>query len=404
MKILQIDVNYGSSSTGKLVQILHESCQKFGFSGEVYFGRGDFSEQQHVYKISNQSEVYMHAALTRLTGYTDYFSPRATNRVIKHIDRFRPDIVHLHDLHGYYINIFPLIRYLQKLAIPIVWTFHCEFMYTGKCGHALDCDKWKSECFKCPQIKTYPRSLFFDRTREMYKRKKRLLAESTNLTIVTPSNWLADRVKDSFLKSQPIDVIYNGTDIDVFKLLKKNDLRQSLNINDKFVILVVGSNIFSDSKGGNWVVDLARRQNHSNSIFLVVGSDSATSIDLPRNVINIGRINDTAELSKYYNAADIFLLTSEKETFSMVCVESLASGTPIVGFEAGAPSEIIPNGYGSFVPYGDIEKLNNLITDVINCRVRFNSEEVCREFAVKNYSQSSMASKYFSLYKSILQD
>lgn len=270
-RILLIDVNCKYSSTGKIVYDLYQNLRKAGREAAICYGRGELIREDRIYKFGLDLETYVHAFLARITGYNGIFSPFSTQRLIKYIDKYKPDIIHIHELHAYFVNLKPLLNYIKKKKIKVVWTFHCEYMYTGKCGYAYSCVKFQKECHKCPAVKDYPKSLFFDRTKQMFRMKKRLLSDM-DMTIVTPSKWLADRVKCSFLKNMPIRVIHNGIDTSVFRPVSADDLRTELGIpRDHKIVLSVAPDIMSERKGGRWVLKLANMMKNEKITFILVG-------------------------------------------------------------------------------------------------------------------------------------
>lgn len=270
-RVLLIDVNCKGSSTGKIVYDLYTALRRDGRKASVCYGRGDLVVEPDIFKFGLDWETNIHAGLTRLTGYNGCFSPFSTKRLIKYIDDFNPDLIHIHELHAYFVNYKPLINYLRKKSIPIVWTFHCEYMYTGKCGYAYECTYFQRECGHCPAVRDYPKSLFFDRTKQMLKDKKDLLGD-LDFEIVTPSQWLADRVKMSFLKDKKIQVIHNGIDTGVFHPVNSEKLRQQLDIpRDNKVVLAVAPDIMSERKGGSWVLKLADMMKDERLFFILIG-------------------------------------------------------------------------------------------------------------------------------------
>lgn len=271
-RVLLLDVNCKGSSTGKIVYDLYTNLRADGRAAAICYGRGENIEEENIYKFGLDWETNIHAGLSRITGYNGYFSYFSTRRLINYIEQFKPDLIHIHELHAYFVNIKPLIEYIKSKNIPVVWTFHCEYMYTGKCGHAYECKNYQNECGNCPAVKDYPKSLWLDKTRQMLEMKKKLLGD-WNFTIVTPSQWLADRVKTSFLKDKEIKVIHNGIDTNVFHPVDANDLKKELNIpeNSK-VVLAVAPNIMSESKGGKWVLKLAEKMKNENVFFVLVGA------------------------------------------------------------------------------------------------------------------------------------
>lgn len=275
MRILLIDVNCKYSSTGKIVYDLYRNFRKQGHQAAVCYGRGERINEPGIFKFGLDWETYLHAALARITGYNGCFSFISTFRLICYIENFRPDIIHIHELHAYFVNIPWIIRYIKKKKYKTVWTFHCEYMYTGKCGHSYECEKWKTECGSCPYLHDYPKTWFLDRTKQMFLRKKKLL-QDWNFTIVTPSEWLAKRVRNSFLQDKEIHVIQNGIDTSVFKPADTIQLRKELGIpkNHK-VVLSVAPDIMSERKGGRWILKLAQKMRDKDITFILVGGGEA---------------------------------------------------------------------------------------------------------------------------------
>ena len=386
MKVLLIDVNYKSGSTGKIVYDLKQELEKEGHEVLVCYGRGKKIKEKGVIRFAYDIETLTHAFLSRLMGLMGYFSYFSTKRLIKEIEKFKPDIVHIHETHSYFINYLSLISYLKEKNIKTVWTFHCEYMYTGNCGHAYDCEKWKKVCKNCPNIKRYPKSLFFDFTHKMFLDKKKAFEDFNNLIIVTPSQWLKDRVKMSFLKNKRIEVIHNGINTEIFRPRDFTHLKIKHNIGNKKVILGVAPNIMSNEKGGKWIVKLAEGCLDLNYIFILIGVENINE-KFPSNVITLGRTENQIELAEYYSLADIFIICSEKETFSMTCAEAISCGIPVIGFKSGAPETIFTDSI--FVNYGDIESLKEKII-----KNKFNKNNKNNH----KYSNTRMCQEYCNLY------
>ena len=250
MKILQIDVNCKGSSTGKIAYDLYSYAASRGAECAVCYGRGPRIKEKNIYKFGLDWETDLHALLTRLTGRTGCYSFFSTRRLIRFIKRFRPDVIHIHELHAYFVNIKPLLNFIAKAQIPAVWTFHCEFMYTGKCGHADECTRFTSGCGNCPQLGEYPKTLFFDRTAKMFAEKKALFEKLQKLVIVTPSAWLKERVKLSFLKDRDVRVVHNGIDTEIFRPRNADALRKEYHIAaDEKVVLSVAPDIRFETCG-----------------------------------------------------------------------------------------------------------------------------------------------------------
>lgn len=401
MKVAQVDVNYNFSSTGKIVADLMVGLRERGHEAMACYGRGPDAEDEHVYRISSKAEVLLHGLGTRVSGLTDGFSPMATRRLLAHFDAFQPDLVHLHDLHGYYVNIGPVMDYLKRRRIPTVWTFHSEFMYTGKCGHAHDCEKWKTECHHCPDLHGYPQSWFFDFTARMHRDKRARFADFHGLHLVAPSAWLADRMRQSLVGDKPISVVPNGLDTRTFRPRDTHALKASLGLGNEYIVLSVGSDLLSELKGGRWVLELARNHPRPDVVFVMVGVEQMPR-QVPGNVRIVPRVYDQELLAQYYCMADLLLLTSEKETFSMVSAESLACGTPVIGFDSGAPREVAPPGFGSFVPYPDLDALASLLWRVKTGELQLQSSAACERLASQRYSKDAMVDAYASIYQELI--
>jgi len=406
VKIVLLDINYGQGSTGKIVYELFKSLRSSDNQVFVFFGRGKNlkDENEFIKKFSTNLEVLLHALCTRIFGLTDGFSPFATNRLIRKIKKINPDIVHLHDIHGYILNIKKLTKFLKDNNIATVWTMHCEFMYTGRCGYAMECQNWQSGCRVCPDLKRYPRSWFFDFASKMFQDKIKIFENFNNLHLVCPSIWLSKRMNHSFLKDIPNSVIYNGIDTEMFRPKKRTIGYEPIykRIENRLCVLSIGANLMSERKGGQWVIKLAERFKEMDVVFLMVGVEENLR-NLTNNIITLPHVHDQDKLSRIYALGDIFLLTSQKETFSMVCAEALSCGLPIVGFESGAPVEVAPKGYGDFVEYGNLDELEKIMKKKLKKRTGSITKKNFN-FAQEKYSIKSMTESYSKVYRNLLSN
>lgn len=394
-----IDVNCKNSSTGRIVYDLFQDAKKRGDEAILCYGRGALIREKGIYKFGLDWETYIHAGLSRITGYNGCFSGLSTKKLIYIIEQFKPDVIHIHELHAYFVNIKLLIEYIKKTHIKVVWTFHCEYMYTGKCGHANECSKFERECGHCPELHTYPKSLFFDRTRGMFQMKKRLLTDM-DFTIVCPSEWLKERVGRSFLKGKRIDVIYNGVDTEVFHPTDSQAIRKKLQISPKSkVVLSVGADILSVEKGGDEVQRLAER--FGSDITFILAGAKINKLIKKGNIIILPILTNTEHLARLYMAADVFLLCSKKETFSMTCAEALCCGTRVVGYECGAPETIFKGHYAAFVEQGNIDALERKIKKALTEEWTYENRKICVAEAQQKYGKNQMTEKYFNLYRRI---
>ena len=363
MKVLLIDVNCKNSSTGNIVYNLYNYINSSEDEAAVCYGRGPKIEEKNIFKFGIDAETYLHALLTRITGFTGCFSFFSTRRLIRYIKKFNPDVVHIHELHAYFVNIKPLINYLKKNHIKTVMTLHCEFAYTGKCGHSVECEQWKTECKKCPHLKNYVSTLWFDHTNYMFRQKKALFADFKELQIITPSQWLATRARESFLKGYPIKVINNGIDTSVFAPQNTEDLRKKLQIaSDEKIILALAPHIMTKEKGGHFVLELAQLLKNERIRFILIGIDDVDTV-YNENVILKGPIYNKSLLAQYYSLADCFVICSMRENYPTTCLEAQSCGTPVLGFDTGGVREtLVSDIYCGLVNYGDVKALAMLVS------------------------------------------
>ncbi|MGN0452668.1 MAG: glycosyltransferase [Ruminococcus sp.] len=396
MKVLQINSVYKIKSTGRVVDDLCDLQRGSGIDSAVITGEGTFSSP-HVHVMSSRAYQKFNILKTRLFGRHGFYNKLATKKALKFIEEEKPDIIHLHNLHGHYINIKTIFEYIKSKNIPVVWTLHDCWAFTGHCPHfdLIGCDKWKSGCYSCPQQKGYPCSLFFDRSKENYQRKKELFTGVEKMHIVTPSRWLANLTKDSFLGEYPITVINNGIDIEAFKP-SESDFREKLGLEDKFIILGIVSN-FTSTKGGEYFLKLSKLLSADEHIVLL--SVEEDSEKLPSNITALSRVDDKEELAKIYSQADVFVNPTMQDTFSSVNMEAIACGTPVVTFATGGCPEAVDRSCGVVVAKGDTEALYNEIQQVKNGRFKD------ADFDKKRLELSSEErfKGYLDIYKDLLK-
>ena len=396
MKILFINSVYNWGSTGKIVHSLFTSCQADGIDAAVCYGRtmaaAKPAAEKNVFKFGLDGETKLHALLTRLTGRTGCFSFFSTRRLIKFMDEFKPDVVNLHEPHAYFLNLKPFFEYLKKHDIPLVYTFHCEFAFTGKCGHPLECENWKNGCGHCPHLKDYPKTLFFDRTASMLSEKKELLS-GQRMIIVSPSKWLAERTAQSILKGSDIRVVPNGIDTSVFTPCGGERLRKKLGLGKEKVVLAVCPDFADPLKGAGYLVKLAERLQGDDIRMILVGKNS-DKLSCPDNVIEIGRTEDQKELAEYYSLADCFVTCSEAENLPTTCIEAVCCGTPVAGFDVGGTKETAPGELGRFCEYGDLDALEENVRHFL----AFRPDKKLFEDMRKKYSTKAMFRQYKAIY------
>lgn len=399
MKILQVNCVYKKGSTGKIVQDIHSDLKENDIESIVCYGRGEEIIEKNVHKVCGELYSKVNNLRSRITGIMYggcYFS---TRKLIKVIKEEEPDIVHLHCINGYFVNIYYLVSWLKENNIKTVLTLHAEFMYTGGCGHSLDCEKWNGGCGNCPQFKKETKSLWRDATHIMWKRmRKSFSGFDDNLVIVSVSPWLKQRAEKSIiLGGKKHCVILNGLDTEIFKLYNSERLRAKHNLTDEKIIFHATpffDDKFYNIKGGHFVLQLAEMLK-GKKIKIFVAGRYDTKMSVPSNVVLLGAISEQRQLAEYYAMADITLLTSKRETFSMIVAESLCCGTPVVGFKAGGPEQITIPEYSEFVEYGKVEVLKEKIEEWLD-REYFN--EVISENARKKYAKKKMTADYMEIY------
>ncbi len=397
MRVLQINSVCGIGSTGRIATDIHHLLIEQGHESYIAYGRDAPINCDNPIKIGTVIDNYHHALITRIFDKHGFGSRKATREFIDKVIELDPDVIHLHNIHGYYINIEILFDYLKIADKPVVWTLHDCWSFTGHCAHFdfAGCDRWKTGCQSCPEKKSYPTSLFMDNSKMNHARKKNAFSGVNNLTIVTPSKWLADLVKQSYLKEYPVKVINNGIDLEVFKPTD-SDFRDRYNLRNKFIILGV-ANVWDRRKGFNYFIELSERVNDDVAI-VMVGLSNKQIRNLPNNIIGIARTQDTKELAEIYTAADVFINPTLEEVLGLTNIEALACGTPVITFDAGGSVECVDNKTGVVVEKGKIDNLLNGINKskkikrgncVIRAKSRFEKIDRFREY-VNLYSSKEL--------------
>lgn len=400
MKILYIDVNCKNSSTGQIVYSLFSKCKEHGIDAAVCYGRGPKIKEKGIYKFGLDIETYFHALMTRITGYTGCFSFFSTRRLLRYIKRFKPDIVHIHELHAYFVNIKPLLKYLRKNNIKTVFTNHCDFLFTGKCGVAYPCTRYLEGCGHCPKKKDYPKSSLFDRTSKMWEKKKATFDsfDSNDVVMTGPSEFIINRLKHTHLSRFKSFVIPNFVD-DSFKLhtsFDKTSFKNSYNIPlEKKIVLMVASNALSELKGGYKFVKLAKEMENTNYFFVLIG---ANVDDRATNCLAIDSILDKGTLSRFYNIAYCSVVLSSYESFSLVSAESQCCGTPVLFFDVGGIKETIVDSSSLSVKYDDFEAIKNALDS--NAFDNVNRKNIS-SLAMSKFAKESVYNSYIALYKKL---
>lgn len=390
MKVLFINTVFGRGSTGRIVSEIGARVEEMGGSYMVAYGRGEESDDPHAFFIGSKAEYYIHAALTRITDKCGFYSKAATKKLIGFIREYQPDIIHLHNLHGYYLNVEILFHYLKtEFTGKVVWTLHDCWAFTGHCVHftIAGCNRWKKGCRSCPQKNTYPVSNLRDNSQENYRKKKELFTGVPNLQIVTVSKWLKSAAEQSFLKDYPITCVYNGIDDRNFHPVE-NNVKNELGIEDKKMILMV-SDGWNEQKGYSKTLETAGIA-PENWHFVMVGVTEKQTAELPENITGWGGLWEPGKLIEYYSAADVFFNPSLEETFGLVTAEAIACGTPAVVMNSTACPEPL-NGYG-------------VVLDTYTPQAALQAIETCLQIpknqSVNQFTLEKMTAGYLACYKS----
>ena len=366
MRIVQINGG-AKGSTGKIMMGIAEVARAQGHevmcASPITTTNRNAGEDCGYYRIGTFNSRRVNVALARITGFNGCFAWFETYKLLKKIDEFKPDIIHLHNLHDSYINLPMLFSYIKKHNVPTVWTLHDCWSFTGQCPYftIAKCDRWKAGCHNCPQYKEYPAS-FYDNTKRMWKLKKKWFTGIGNMTIVTPSKWLAELAKESYLKGYPIEVINNGIDLDVFKPTPSN-FRERYGIPaEKHIVLGV-SFAWGYRKGLDCFVEMAEKLDEQYQIVLV-GTDDEIDKNLPQNIISIHRTQNQKELAEIYSAADVFAMPTREENYPTVNMEAIACGTPVVTFNTGGSPEMLNEKVDRVVPVDDVNEMMSEIKNI----------------------------------------
>ena len=408
MKVLQINCVFKKGSTGKIVNDIHSELRKQNIESIVCYGRGRMVYEPNVYKFSTEFWANMHTAVIRtgvMLNYSGCFF--STNKLINIIKSENPDVVHVHCINGSCVNIYKLFTFLATNNIKTIITHHAEFYYTGSCEHAYECKQFMSNdgCMHCARPFVTTRSKTWDNSARAWKRMHEAISKFRyeNILFTAVSPWLKERSALSpIVNKYRCEVVINGVDPSIFSFKKSNDI-----INDKCKkhfaskLLFVGAHFNphdkEDNKGGWYVMELAKQM--PDVLFVIVALRTINPTELPNNVMFWGAAKNQQELASLYRSANLTLITSKRETFSMVCAESLCCGTPVVGFKAGGPESIGISYYSDFVEYGNIDLLKQTVENMLKKEI---DAQKLSEDAKNKYSRERMVRSYLNVYKQLV--
>lgn len=405
-KLLQINpVLRVNTSTGRIMQEVGELAMQNGWESHIAYsyGRdGVKSCRSQLVTVGNKWSVVWHGVVTRLWDRHGLSSDRATRQLVSRIKELRPDVIHIHNIHGYFLNYRILFDYLSRCDIPIVWTIHDCWLYTGHCYYYsfAGCDKWRTGCENCFQKDKFPTSWWSDRSRQNYADKKKAFTSmpKERLTIVPVSEWIKSEMQHSFLTGYNFRVIHNGINTEVFNLFDTTDIKSKYNLNGKHILLGVAS-IWSREKGLYDFIELSKLLREDEAIVLV-GIKPKESRLLPRNIMGIARTDNIHQLAELYSAADVFINPTWQDNYPTVNLEAIACGTPVVTYRTGGSVEAVNENTGFIVEQGDIKGIMKAVR-FIEQRGKNYYNTLCREHALLHFRKEDRYADYLRLYNEL---
>ncbi len=402
--LFQINVTCNWGSTGRIAEEIGQVAIQQGWDSYIAYGRGKPVSKSHLIRIGNDWDMYEHGLETRIFDNHGLASRGVTQKLIRQIEEIKPDVIQLHNVHGYFVNYPILFDYLAKCKIPVVWTLHDCWTFTGHCAHfaLAGCYQWKNEeCSHCKYKKSYPASLFFNRAHRNFLDKKKAFTAPKNMTIVTVSHWLEELVQQSFLSCHQVITINNGIDVQIFS--PKNNgkkIREKLGISQPYMLLGVAS-VWEASKGIFDFVKLRELLPADQYAIVLVGVDDRTAKILPQGIVTVKRTNNVEELAEIYSVADVFLNPTWQDSFPTTNLEAMACGTPVVTYRTGGSPESLTEKTGKVVEQGDLVAFVSNIEEI--CKKGKNTYvEVCRQGVVENYNKKDRYLDYIKLYQQLL--
>ena len=402
MKLLQINTTLNSGSTGRIAEDIGLASISFGYQSYIASSYTSRHSKSEVITIGSEFDRKLHGIKTRLLDRHGFGSTNATQSLITKIKEVKPDIIHLHNIHGYYLNIRILFNYLKEVQLPVVWTFHDCWPFTGHCSYfdAVNCNKWQTECNNCPNIKGYPASWGVDQSKRNFNDKNQIFNGLSSLQIVTPSHWLADHVSKSFLSGYTVKVIHNGINLNAFQPQLSNErILSKYNLSENPVLLGVAS-IWDKRKGLDDFIKLSQCIDKNIQIVLV-GLNKKQLSGLPEKIKGIERTESIEELAALYAAADMFINPTYVDNFPTTNIEALACGTPVITYNAGGSPEAIDDKTGLVVGKGNITALHQAINEVLHKGKSFYTVN-CRQRAEALFNKDDRYKDYLNLYESML--
>jgi len=397
LKLLQLNTTVNSGSTGRIAEDIGKMLMAKGHESWIAYGRGNQPSTSKPIRMGGKWDMARHGVITRLFDRHGFGSAAATRHLITRIRGIKPDLIHLHNIHGYYLNIDVLFGFLRSADLPVVWTLHDCWPFSGHCTYfdAVNCFRWKTGCFECPNKRAYPQSWFWDRSKKNYLEKKRIFTGLSNMTLVAPSQWMGRHLEQSFLKGYPVKVMYNGIDLDIFKPFPSDRIKSKYAVGDRKMILGVAGT-WDRRKGLDDFVKL-NQSIDKNIVIVLVGLNQSQLKTLPENMIGIPRTENITELAEIYSAADVFVNPTYVDNFPTTNIEALACGTPVITYNTGGSPEAVDADTGIVVEKADLKGLLAAVNTVLkNGRKRYKA--ACRYRAERRFDSRERYGEYEKVY------
>lgn len=393
-KLLQINSTANWGSTGKIVEQIGELAISNGWESYIAYGRYANKSKSKLIKIGSKFGMFCHLMESRLFDNHGLASRIATRQLIKEIKKIKPDIIHLHNIHGYYLNYKILFKYLNSVQTPVVWTLHDCWSFTGHCAHFIDaqCYKWKNECGNCPLYRNYP-SAYTDHSKQNYQLKGKLFPHKENIFIAPVSKWMSDFVKESFFKDKKRAIFHNGINLNIFKPSKFNTTNR---------INIIGvSSVWNRAKGLFDFYKLREILDPNKYYITLVGLNQEQKDNLPGGINGILRTNSAEELAELYSSANVFVNPTYADTFPTTNLEAIACGTPVITYKTGGSPESITQDTGFVVEQGNIDGIIKAIREIEDRGKEYYTKK-CRMYAEENFDKDKCFFKYIDLYNELL--
>ena len=402
LKLLQINVAANWGSHGRIAEEIGLEAMAQGWESYIAYGRYANPSKSHIVKIGDLFDHCLHGAQSLLLDRHGLASCGPTKKLIREIEQIKPDLIHLHNIHGFYLNYPILFRYLSTVDIPVVWTLHDCWAFTGHCAWPIHghCDRFQEQCCHCPlQSKGYPKSFLLDRSRSNFKLKKRYFRSLLDLHLVTVSRWLEQQVRLSFMQDMDIRTIYNGLDTEVFR----PSGTPPTSVTDGHPLVLGVCNAWYDWKGLDDMAALRELLPDDYEV-MVVGVNEDQMHRLPEGITCIRRTDSVSQLAEIYSQADVFVNPSKVESFGMTTAEALSCGTPSIVYDTSACPEVVDNLTGRVVPLGDVNALAKAVMEICSLPGREAMRQACRERAIRLFNRQDRYKEYLQLYNEVLQN